>query len=111
MSLIAVLLGALGAVLCVFRSRWCFLVWLFPNAFWIWFNGDDMQRWVYVIMTVSCVVGWIKWDRDAIKRRQMAEEHAVFFETCTVARDTIITLQAKIKELEDRAAKCCLCNP
>lgn len=110
MSLIAVLLGAIGAILSVFKNRWCFMVWIFPNAYWIWFNWPGIQSWVFVVMSVSCVAGWMSWDLDAINRRQLVEQNAYFRQGWTQAQDRIIKLKAEIEQLQDTTSKCTLCN-
>ena len=63
MSLIAVILGAVGAIVSVFKNRWCFVVWMVPNIYWTWYNWPAIQSWVFVIMSASCVAGWIEWGR------------------------------------------------
>ena len=93
MSLIAVLLGAVGAILSVFKNRWCFLVWLFPNAYWIWFNWPGIQSWVFIVMSASCAAGWVAWSINEINRRQMVEENSYFRQGWTQAQDRIIVLQ------------------
>ncbi|MEE9365866.1 MAG: hypothetical protein V3W44_04175 [Dehalococcoidales bacterium] len=100
MSLIAVILGAVGAILSVFKNRWCFLVWQFPNTYWIWFNWPSIQSSVFVIMAFTCVAGWIVWDLDAVKRRQLVEENAVWRQAWTAAQETIIKQKAEIEELK-----------
>ena len=110
MSLITVILGAVGAILSVFKSRWCFMVWIFPNAYWIWFNWPGYQSWVFIVMQASCVAGWITWGLDVIERREIIEQTAYFRQGWTQAQDTIIKLKAEIMELQDRASKCTLCN-
>ena len=100
MSLIAVLLGAVGAVMSVFKNRWCFMVWLWPNAYWIWFNWPGTQSWVFVVMSASCVAGWVAWDLDAIKRSKLVEQNAVWRQAWTAAQVTIIEQKAEIEELK-----------
>ncbi len=93
MSLIAVLLGVVGAILSVFKSRWCFMVWIFPNTYWVWFNWPGYQSWVFIVMQASCVAGWIAWDLDSIERRKLSEENVYFRQGWTQAQDTIIKLK------------------
>lgn len=61
MSLCFVIIGAIGAILSASKNRWCFIVWVFPNAYWIWYNWPGMQSWVFIIMMASCAAGWICW--------------------------------------------------
>lgn len=96
MSFIAVILGAVGAILSVFKSRWCFMVWIFPNAYWIWFNWPGIQSVVFVVMSASCVAGWIAWDLDAIGRRELVENCEIFRLGWTQAQSRNIQLRLGI---------------
>lgn len=100
MSLLAVILGAVGAILSVFKNRWCFMVWLFPNAYWIWFNWPGIQSWVFIVMQFSCVIGWILWDLSSIEMTRLREENMVFRQGWTHAQNSIIELKKQITELE-----------
>jgi len=110
MSLIFVILGAVGAVLSAFKNRWCFAVWAPCNLYWIWFNWPGIQSWVFLIMTASCLAGWMLWKGGSIREQRLQEENAIFREGWTQSQDTIIELKAEIKELEDRASGCVLCT-
>lgn len=109
MSLIAVLLGALGAIVSVYRSRWCFLIWLLPNAYWMWYNWPGIQSWVYVIMSLTGVAGWIMWDVDARARARELEivrrERYVVTNALTLSQDTVTELLKRIRELEADAKR------
>lgn len=100
MPLLAVILGAVGAILSVFKNRWCFMVWLFPNAYWIWFNWPGIQSWVFIVMTASCVAGWLLWDLPSIEMNRLREENMVFRQGWMQAQDTIIELKKQILELQ-----------
>lgn len=72
LSLIALFAGAVGALLSVARSRWCFVVWQFPNVYWAiynWHNGERLQACVFVVMFWSCLAGWLAWGWAEGERR------------------------------------------
>ena len=64
MSSIALLLVMVGCFLNVVGSRWSFVIWLISNVYFARHNirqREWIQAAVFVVMSVSCVVGWILW--------------------------------------------------
>jgi len=125
MSLIFVLLGAVGAILSVFKNRWCFVVWIPCNLYWIWFNWPSAQSWVFLIMSWSCLFGWRVWSNDkaagdamlmvTIKRLgrenlRLRSENKTFHQAWTLAQDRIIELKGEIEQLCD-ICDCGNCEP
>ena len=125
MSIIALLLTAAGSVLSVAKDRRCFVVWFAANSYWIWFNWPGIQSAVFVIMTITCIVGWFAWkqerptessavnphtemERDSELRSlwnnsqteeitRLRDENKKFRMAWTRAQDTIIELQKRVK--------------
>ena len=104
MSLIAVLLGAVGAILSVFKSRWCFVIWIPVNLYWTRYNAGTVQAWVFVVMTVSCVAGWVQWGRHETFVERVCCENAVGRKVWTMSNDTVTALISK-NEAKDKALK------
>lgn len=66
MQWIALILGAAGSVVSVAQSRWCYVIWTFPNVYWSWYNwhnGERIQSLVFVLMFWTCLIGWLAWGR------------------------------------------------
>lgn len=50
-----------------YKKRWCFIVWLFTNAFWIIYDlciGAYGQALLYVANFIICVMGLRNWKKE-----------------------------------------------
>jgi len=109
MTLIAVILGAVGAILSVFKNRWCFAVWLPCNGFWIWYNYPGIQSWVFLVMFWSCLVGWWTWSHDqaagdAMHKSMIAELYSDNKKLCTGLthyKDKVVELENELDRLKE----------
>ena len=69
MQIISYIITALSIIATVgnaFQKRWCFVVWLFTNAFWIVYDiwiGAYGQAMLYVANFIICVIGLKKWKK------------------------------------------------
>lgn len=57
-------LTIIGTVANSFQKRWCFVVWIITNAFWIIYNlsiQQQAQALLYVVNLITSIIGLIKW--------------------------------------------------
>ena len=67
-SYIITAISIIATVANAFQKRWCFIVWLFTNLFWIIYDlwiGAYGQALLYVANFVICVIGLFKWKKKA----------------------------------------------
>ena len=86
-SYIMTALSIVGTVANAFQKRWCFIIWLFTNLFWVIYDlwiGAYGQALLYVVNCVTCVIGLWRWkkiktpDVEQIRaevKKEMAEKH------------------------------------
>jgi hypothetical protein len=78
------------------------MVWLLPNAWWIYYNWPGIQSWVFIIMSATCVAGWIRWAADAEHHRKTFEslqaDNRIFRLAWQKSQDKIIALKKEIEE-------------
>ena len=67
MQIISYIITAISIIATVgnaFQKRWCFVVWLFTNAFWIVYDiwiGAYGQAMLYVANFIICLIGLKNW--------------------------------------------------
>lgn len=57
-------LTIIGTVANSFQKRWCFVVWIITNVFWIIYNlsiQQQAQALLYVVNLITSIIGLIKW--------------------------------------------------
>lgn len=65
-SYIITAISIIATVANAFQKRWCFIVWLFTNLFWIIYDlwiGAYGQALLYVANFVICVIGLRNWKK------------------------------------------------
>ncbi len=63
-SYIITAISIIATVANAYKKRWCFIVWLFTNAFWIIYDlyiGAYGQALLYVANFIICVIGLWNW--------------------------------------------------
>lgn len=69
MQIISYIITAISIIATVgnaFQKRWCFVVWLFTNAFWIVYDiwiGAYGQAMLYVANFIICLIGLKNWKK------------------------------------------------
>jgi hypothetical protein len=64
MQWIVFVIALIGAVLNIVKLRWCFVLWLVSNGFWLVHNiaaGDFPQAACYAIFFVISIWGFVAW--------------------------------------------------
>lgn len=65
----------IGTIANSFQKKWCFYVWIATNVFWVAYNlslGSYSQVFLYVVNTITSIIGIIKW-RDSAKKKEGAK--------------------------------------
>ena len=69
---IGVVCSVIGTIANVKKAWWCFVFWFAANilmAVHNWQNSDWLQMSLFLFFEVMCVVGAVKWIRDAKKEK------------------------------------------
>lgn len=60
----------IGTVANSFQKRWCFVVWIITNTFWIVYNlaiQQQAQALLYGVNLITSIIGLIKWKDKPVK--------------------------------------------
>lgn len=61
----------IGTIANAYQKRWCFIVWLFTNSFWLVYDiiiGAYSQAILYAVYVVLAVIGLKKWTKKGQKQ-------------------------------------------
>jgi len=61
---IIALAALVGTLANAFKLRWCFLIWMVTNAFWVGYDlyiGSYAQSALFASYFVISIVGWFQW--------------------------------------------------
>lgn len=72
-SYIITLMSIVGTVANAFQKRWCFILWLFTNLFWVIYDlwiGAYGQAVLYVVNCITCVIGLRMWKSEKVIKQK-----------------------------------------
>lgn len=97
MSIIALILTAIGAALSVVQDRRCFIAWLISNCYWVWYNWPGIQSCLFVIMSVTCIAGWCTWSKEEENElTRLGDENAELRRRDRISQERIVALVRKL---------------
>jgi hypothetical protein len=66
-TIIVTIVSIIGTVANIFKKRWCFIIWIFTNGFWMcydWYKGLYSQALLFAVYLGLAVYGLIRWNSD-----------------------------------------------
>lgn len=63
-TILITIASLIGTIANVYKKRWCFIIWLFTNAFWCgydFYKGLYSQSVLFLIYFIISIIGIIKW--------------------------------------------------
>jgi nicotinamide riboside transporter PnuC len=65
--IIAIMAGLIGTIANTYKKRWCFLLWIPANLFWIIYNlskNEFIMSAVFSIYFTFAIIGWFTWKTE-----------------------------------------------
>jgi len=69
-TILVTLASIIGTIANAYKKRWCFIIWLFTNAFWCLYDGYIglySQSILFLVYFILAIVGLRKWKKDSLE--------------------------------------------
>ena len=66
-TILITIASLIGTTANIYKKRWCFIIWLFTNAFWCGYDlckGLYSQSILFFVYFILAIVGLVKWRKS-----------------------------------------------